>query len=72
MNREQITANFKAAHKQAILNVTDAQHAVMEAQAKLAAARKAAQNLEKKYREEYANATEDTQLEMPLDGGKKK
>lgn len=72
MNKEQITANFKAAHTKAVVNVANAQHAVMEAQAGLAAARKTQQALEKQYRLDMAEATTDVQGELPLNDAKKK
>lgn len=72
MNKAQIRANFQAAHSKAVANVAAAQFVVMDAQATLANARTTQRELERKFKEDMANATESTQIELPLaQGGKK-
>lgn len=71
MSKEQIQTNFKAAHKEAVAKVADAQYLVMDAQAALSAARTNQRELEKKFREDMANATVSPQGTLFTDDKKK-
>lgn len=72
MNKEQIQANFKAAHKAAVASVADAQFTVMDAQAALASAREVQRSLEKQFRLDMAAATASPQGELFEKGTGKK
>lgn len=71
-NKEQIKANFKAAHGKAVQAVADAQYVQMEAAASLATARAHQRDLEKQFREDMAKPDQSNQMELPLESGKKK
>lgn len=72
MNKEQIKANFKQAHGQAVQGVAQALYVTMEANAVLAHAREIQRNLEKQFRLDMASAGADNQIELPLGGASKK
>ena len=72
MGKAQIKEAFQEAHKNQLLIIAAAQFKVMDAQAELQAYRKTMREIEAKFREDMANATEGTQTELPLNDVKKK
>jgi hypothetical protein len=65
MNKEQIKANFKAAHAAQLSKVANAQFNQMDAAAELANQRIILRGIERQFKEDMAQPDTSAQLELP-------